>query len=71
MGEQFLLQAETSNLMNEWYSTIQTAIDQAVSDVSLHTCTVYRFFLSWREVSNGRGYFFVFKSWDLNLEILI
>ena len=31
LGEQFLLQAETSNLMNEWYSTIQTAIDQAVS----------------------------------------
>jgi len=30
-GEQFLLQAETSPLMNDWYSTIQTAIDRAVS----------------------------------------
>lgn len=31
LGEQFLLQAETSNLLNEWYSTIQSAIDLAVS----------------------------------------
>lgn len=32
LGEQFLLQAETSNLLNEWYSTIQAAIDQANHD---------------------------------------
>ena len=34
-GEQFLLQAETSQLMNDWYSTIQTAINRAVSAVTL------------------------------------
>ena len=31
LGEQFLLQAETSPLMIDWYSTIQTTIDETVS----------------------------------------
>ncbi|CAI8033111.1 Rho GTPase-activating protein 15, partial [Geodia barretti] len=35
-GEQFLLQAETATLMNDWYSTIQTCVHKANEDYKLH-----------------------------------